>query len=306
MLLQWDLNNKDLHKKYVELCDNEFEIYFNSIVQNILAFNKVKILTVSGPSSSGKTTIALKLASELADYGIKTKIISMDNFYKNHEDAPKKPDGKPNFETIDALDVKLLIKCLSEAVEFNKTKLPKFDFKTGKRKEEYNDFNLHENEMIIMEGIHALNPQITDNLPGENIKSIYTTIGEKVYMPGDIIFSKRDIRILRRLIRDNKYRGATPEFTFMLWETVRESESLYIFPYENNAHIKINSFYKYELNVIKDQALKLLPEIKTESKYYNKAQELINKLSYVIPIDENLVPSRSLIREFIGGESIYY
>ena len=306
MLLQWDLNNKSLHKKYVELCDDEFEIYFDNIVQNILAFNKVKILTISGPSSSGKTTVALKLASELLKFGVNAKIISMDNFYKNHADSPKKTDGSPNFETIDALDIDLIIKCLNEAVIYNKTKLPKYDFLTGKRKEELKDFELHDHDMIIIEGIHGLNPKIIDNLPCENIKSIYTTIGEKVFLPDDIIFSKRDIRLLRRLIRDYKYRGATPEFTFQLWETVRESESLYIFPYENNAHIKINSFYKYELNVIKEQALKLLPEIKEESKYYEKARELINKLSYVISIDEELVPSRSLIREFIGGNSIYY
>jgi uridine kinase len=304
--LQWDLNNKDLHKKYVELCDNEFEIYFEAVVQNILAFKKVKILTVSGPSSSGKTTIALKLACDLREKGIEAKIMSMDNFYKNREDMPKKPDGQYDFETIGALDTELLIKCLNEAVKFNRTKLPKFNFKTGRR-EEYRDFELCENEMIIIEGIHALNPQITDNLPVENIKSIYTTIGEKVYMPpGDIIFSKRDIRILRRLIRDYKYRGASPQFTFMLWETVREAEGKYIFPYENNAHIKINSFYKYELNVIKEQALKLLPEIKSDSKYYNKARELTEKLSHVIAIDDALVPAGSLIREFIGGESLYY
>ena len=306
MLLQWDLNNKDLHKKYVELCENEFDIYFDGIVQNILAFNKVKILTISGPSSAGKTTTALKLASELSKYGIISKIISMDNFFKNHSDILKKPDGNPNFETIEALDIKLMLKCLNEAVEFNKTKLPKYDFKTGKRKDEYKDFELHDHEMIIIEGIHGLNPRIIDNLPGENIKSIYTTIGEKVYLPDDIIFSKRDIRFLRRLIRDHKYRGASPEYTFLLWESVKESESLYIFPYENNANIKINSFYKYELNVIKHQALELLTEIEKDSQYYEKAVELINKLSHVIEIDEELVPSRSLIREFIGGNSIYY
>ena len=305
MLLQWDLNNKNLHKKYIDLCDDEFEIYFDNVVQNILAFNKVKILTISGPSSSGKTTVALKLISELSKYGVTAKIISMDDFYKNREDTPIKQNGEIDFETIDALDTELMINCLNEAVFFNKTKLPKFNFKTGIR-EGYKDFELYDNEIIIIEGIHGLNPKIIDNLPVENIKSIYTTIGEKVFLPGDIIFSKRDIRFLRRLIRDNKYRGAIPEFTFMLWETVREGEDLYIFPYENNAHIKINSFYKYELNVIKEQALKLLAEIKQESEYYEKALNMINKLSYVISIDGDFVPSRSLIREFIGGNSIYY
>ena len=306
MLLQWDLNNKNLHKKYVELCDDDFEIYFNGIVQNILAFNKIKILTISGPSSSGKTTIALKLASELSKFGVNAKIISMDNFYKDRVKIPLNHDGQYNFETIEAIDINLMIKCLNEALKFNKTTLPKYDFKTGVRNDDCKVFELHEHDIIIIEGIHGLNPKIIGNLPSENVKSIYTTIGEKVFLHNDIIFSKRDIRFLRRLIRDYKYRAAAPEYTFMLWETVRESESLYIFPYENNAHIKINSFYKYELNVIKEQALKLLTQINKDSKYYEKAAELTDKLSYVTAIGEELVPSRSLIREFIGGDSLYY
>ena len=305
MLLQWDLNNIESHKKYVELCDNEFEMYFEGIIQNILAFKKLKILTISGPSSSGKTTIALKLASELANHEITAKIISMDNFYKNKHEVPRKENGDPNFETIEALDTDLIIKCLTEAVKTQKTILPKYDFKTGRRTDAYKDIELKDHEMLIMEGIHALNPHIIDNLPFENIKSIYTTIGEKVYLPNGVIFSKRDIRLLRRLIRDHKYRAATPEFTFMLWDTVRESESLYIFPYENNAHIKINSFYKYELNVIRQQAQKLLNLIQEESKYYEKSLELTNKLSHIIPIDESHVPKHSLIREFIGNSAYY-
>ena len=306
MLLQWDLKNKELHEKYVELYDDEFEKYFENIVENILAFNKVKILTISGPTSSGKTTTALKLGTDLKKFDINAKIISMDDFYKNRSDVPKKPDGIPDFEKIDAIDTNLLINCLQEAINYNKTRLPKYDFKTGTRKPDLVDFELCEKELIIMEGMHALNPKILDNLPGENVRSIYTTIGEKVYLPNDIIFSRRDIRFLRRLIRDYKYRAASPEYTFLLWDSVREGEDLYIFPYENNAHIKINSFYKYELNVIKTQALELLAVIEENSRYYKKAQELMHKLSYVISIDEELVPSRSLIREFIGGNSLYY
>jgi uridine kinase len=305
LLLQWDLNNKAVHKKYVEICDNHFEEYFEGIVQNILSFSKVKVLTISGPTSSGKTTTALKIASDLKKLKVNAKIISMDDFYMNNDVTPLKPDGTPDFETIDALDTDFLIKCLNEAITFNKTKLPKFSFKTGRRKPDLIDFELGKNEIIIMEGMHGLNPRILDNLPVESVKSIYTTIGEKVYLPNDIVFSRRDIRLLRRLIRDYKYRGAAPEYTFILWDGVREGEDLYIFPYENNAHIKINSFYKYELNVIKLQALDLLAEIKAESEYYNKAQELMHKLSYVISINEELVPSRSLVREFIGDSEYY-
>ena len=306
MVLQWNLENKELHKEYVKLCDDEFEIYFNGIVQNILAFSKIKVLTISGPTSSGKTTTALKLGADLKKHNVKTKIISMDNFYKDRDDIPKKTDGTQDFETIEALDTALLIKCLSEAIDHNKTKLPKYSFRTGSRKSEWTDFELGEKDIIIIEGMHGLNPMIIDSLPIESVRSIYTNIGEKVYMPKDVIFSKRDIRLLRRLIRDYKYRGASPEFTFLLWDGVRKSEELYIFPYENNAHIKINSIYQYELNVIKSQALNLLAEIKENSSYYEKAQELTDKLSNVISINEEFVPGRSLIREFIGDSEYYY
>ena len=133
MLLQWDLNNKDLHSEYVRLYDDEFEIYFESIVQNILSFSKVKVLTISGPTSSGKTTTALKLASKLKTGGINTQVISMDDFYIDRDDVPKKSDGTPDFETIDALDIDLLIRCLNEAIIYNKTSLPKYNFKISKQ-----------------------------------------------------------------------------------------------------------------------------------------------------------------------------
>ena len=305
MLLQWDLNNKNLHKRYVEICDEEFEVYFENIVQNILAFNKVKVLTISGPSSAGKTTTAYKLACNLKADGMDTKIISMDNFYKNREDYARRPDGTLDYETIDSLDTDFLIQCLNEAITLGKTKLPKYSFAEGKREPDLVDFELGDHEMVIMEGIHGLNPRIMDNLPIENVRSIYTTIDDKVFLPDEIVFSRRDIRLLRRLVRDYKYRGATPEYTFVLWDGVQQGEEKYIFPYENSAYIKINSFYKYELNVVKNQAMELLPHIKSDSDYYAKAQELLHKLSHVIAIDEEYVPSRSLIREFIGG-SIYH
>ena len=307
MFLQWDLNDKNLHQKYIELCEQEFETYFNEVVQSIAAFHRqdLKVLTIAGPTSSGKTTIALKLSRELSKLGITAKIISMDNFFKDTDKMETKEDGTPNFEALGAVDVELLIKCINEAIHDNQTQMPAFDFIRGRRADELKEFKLGKNEIMIVEGIHGLNPRITDNFPGQNLKSIYVTIGEKVFIPNDIIFSKRDVRILRRMIRDYKYRGASPEFTFMLWETVRESESIYIFPYEPNADIRINSLHRYELSVMRSQAEELLFGIEKDSPYYDKARELINKLSYVPYIDESLVPDSSLVREFIG-DSIYY
>ena len=307
MFLQLDLNDKNLHQNYVELCEKVFETYFNEVVQNINAYHKnnLKVLTIAGPTSSGKTTIALKLSRELIKIGITAKIISMDNFFKNRDDMEKKANGNPNFEVIEAIDTQMLIKCINEAINHNKTKMPEFNFAAGRREEKFNDFELNENEIMIIEGIHGLNPKIVNNFAKENLKSIYVTIGEKVFLPNDIVFSKRDVRFLRRLIRDYKYRGASPETTFRLWETVRENESVHIFEYEPNADIKINSFHRYELSVMRKQAEGLLINIDNENPYYCRAQELMNKLSHVPYIDESLVPKSSLVREFIG-DSIYY
>ena len=307
MFLQWDLNNKNLHQNYVELCEKVFETYFDEVVQNIVAFHKqhLKVLTIAGPTSSGKTTIALKLSRELSKSGITANIVSMDNFFKNKVDMEKKEDGKPNFEILEAIDVEMLIKCINEAIQYEKTKLPVFNFLTGTREDELKDFTLGENEIMIIEGIHGLNPKIMDNFAKEYLRSIYVTVGEKIFLPNDIVFSRRSIRFLRRLIRDYKYRGASPELTFMLWETVCESEGLYIFPYESNADIKINSYHRHELSVMRKQAEELLSNIEKDSSYYERAQGLIRRLVYVPYIDESLVPKSSLVREFIG-DSIYY
>ncbi|GHV13131.1 hypothetical protein FACS1894219_07460 [Clostridia bacterium] len=160
MLLQWDLSDKSLHEKYVALADDEFEENFKRVVLNIHAFKKIKVLTISGPSSAGKTTTAMKLASDLKLYGVTAKIISMDDFYRNTDNAPRKPDGSPDYETLDALDTDLLIDCLKGVAHGNTVNIPRFNFKTGKREDQMRELSLAENEIVIMEGIHGLNPRV--------------------------------------------------------------------------------------------------------------------------------------------------
>lgn len=299
MLFQWDLNKEEQHKNFIELSEMQFNKRIMSAVSNI-ANMSLKVITIAGPTSSGKTTTAAKISELLnKEHGIKSKIISLDDFYKDKKDVPKREDGSYDFEVIDAIDVGLILKCVDELTEKNKTLVPKFDFKRGARCDEYEPMTLDKDELVIMEGLHGLNPAIIDNLPKGKFKSVYITIAEKIYMPGNIVISKRDVRLMRRLIRDYKHRNATPELTFQLWDIVCESENVTIFPFEHDADYYINSLHDYEVCVVKRQVEELLQKIGRGSKYYTKAVELIEKLELVPSIDEALVPEDSLLREFI-------
>lgn len=300
MLFQWDLNKEEQHKNFIELSEMQFNKRIMAVVSNISNIEGVKVITIAGPTSSGKTTTASKISELLyKEDEIKSKIISLDDFYKDKKEVPKREDGSYDFEVIEAIDVELVLKCLNELIEKNETLIPKFDFKRGARREEYDPMKIEKDELVIIEGLHGLNPAIIDNLPKGKFKSVYITIAEKIYMPGNIVISKRDVRLMRRLIRDYKHRNATPELTFQLWEIVCESENVTIFPFEHNADYYISSLHDYEVCVVKHQVEELLEKIGRGSKYYTKAVELIEKLALVPSIEEGLVPEDSLLREFI-------
>ena len=299
MLFQWDLNKKEQHGDFIELSEMLFNKRINAAVSSIATVEGLKVITIAGPTSSGKTTTAFKFSESLyREYKIKSKIISLDDFYKNKSEIPRKADGSLDFEVVGAIDVALILKCVNELITNHETFTPKFDFMIGGRgKDEH--MTLAGDEVVILEGLHGLNPAITDNLPKGKFKSVYITIAEKMYLPGNIVISQRDVRLMRRLIRDYKYRNAAPERTFELWESVCDSEEVTIFPFEYNADFYINSLHDYEVCVVKRQAEELLKRIAEDSKYRPKADDLIHKLAHVPEIDEGLVPKDSLLREFI-------
>jgi len=305
MFYNWDMANENLHRRFIEICDAEFDRRIDDIAKYILSAHNLKICAVAGPSSSGKTTTALKLRRKISSSGKICHTVSMDNFFKNRDDVPLKDDGSHDFECIGAVDTPLLFQCLEEAITKGSTNIPHFSFKRGGRQPETTPLSVKAGDLIIIEGIHGLNPLITEKLERFGFKSIYISVDEKVYLPSGELFKKRDVRFIRRLVRDFNFRGASPEYTFKLWENVRLGEDNYIFPLEKFADIIINSLHGYELCVMKNKALELLGTIDLSGKYGERTAELIGKLGQIIPIDEKLVPSTSLIREFIGGSEYY-
>ncbi len=270
------------------------------VSQNINQDSAKKIVMLAGPSGSGKTTTAGKIRENLEKLGHKAYTVSLDDFYKNIGTGPKNADGTYDFESIYSLDLDLIHKCLQELIVKNESELPLFDFMTGKRKEETNKIKLDDEDVIIVEGLHALNPEIVETLPEENLYKIYISVRSRIYENEDVVLSKRDLRFIRRMTRDFKFRNSPVEHTYDLWPKVAEGEDKYLFPFEDNADYKINSVHIYEPCVFKKEATELLSAVKPDSPNYEKSQRLIKGLSKFPEIKKSSVPENSLLREFLG------
>ena len=286
---------------FIKECEERYNNKIESIARNIAETEKVEIVMLAGPSSAGKTTTAKKLRQHLEAFGVKSYTVSLDDFYVDNCDAPRFPDGTPDFETVDALDIECFQKKMAELIEKGETDLPEFDFLTGKRKEKYNHIKITDNDVIIVEGLHALNPRITDHLPEERLLKIYINVSSRIYdEKKNILFNKRNMRFIRRMVRDYKFRGNSVEDSHRMWLTVCYGEDMYLFPFKDNADVTINTIHLYETCLLKNTAIKLLEEISKESEFYKESQRLIRNLSKFPEIDSSKVPENSLMREFIG------
>ncbi len=284
---------------------NEWEERYNNkidaIAKRVYESGVSEIIMIAGPSSAGKTTTAKKLRQSLKERGVGSYTVSLDDFYLNNEDSPRFPDGTPDFETVYCLDIKCFQEKMKELLEKGECDLPEFDFLEGKRKAEYNHIKLNKNDVIIVEGLHALNPIITDHLPKERLLKIYINVSSRIYdEKGDIILNKRNMRFIRRLVRDYKFRGSDVLNTYKLWISVCYGEDTYLFPYKDNADIKINTIHLYESCVLRESAIKLLSEVNKDSEFYKDSQRLIRSLMKFPIINPDKVPEDSLLREFLG------
>ena len=257
------------------------------------------LVMLTGPSSSGKTTTALLLKKAIENSGRRAKVISLDDFYRSQDKVYTFEDGTTDYETVKALDVDYIGECLYKLMNEGRCKLPRFSFITKKR-EYYVETVAEKDDIIIVEGLHALNPVITDSLENEQMVKIYVSVSSRIYEGDDVLMSKRDIRLVRRLIRDYYFRDSSPENTFYLWNGVRMGEDRYLFPYSDRADIKIDSIHPYELSVFRKTAIKVLDCMDTNSVYYPSASELKNKLMKFASMKESFVPDGSLLHEFIG------
>lgn len=298
-----DLNEVILKGKINEIIQVSEAIHDRKMVELVLDIEKeedVKMVLIAGPSSSGKTTFAQKLGVQLKLTGYNPITITMDNYFKERIENPVFEDGSYNFECVEALDVELFNKNMQELTEGKTVELPEFDFKLGTKKFKGNMLKLGEKDILIIEGIHALNPILTKFTKDENKYKIYIAPIATLNIDGYTKISSSDTRFLRRMVRDYTTRGHSVERTFELWNNVKKGEELYIFPFVNSANWIYNTSLIYEPSVIKAYAQSLLLQISRSSIYYSDARRLYEYLNNFLPMETKDIPIDSIIREFIG------
>lgn len=264
--------------------------------------NKVKIVLIAGPSSSGKTTTCNKLSMYLRSFGMNPRTLSMDNYFVAREKTPKDEYGNYDFECIEAVDLELFNKQVKQIVEGGSVRTPVFDFVTGQPDfESGEEISLEKDDVLIIEGIHALNPLLLSDIPKKNKYKIYIAPFTCLTLDDQNRISTSDNRLLRRIIRDNKHRGNSVEMTLEKWDSVRRGEENNIFPYQDEADQLFNTALIYEIGVLKTYVEPLLYSVDINSPYYSEAKRLINMLKMFLPIPSEDIPKDSLLREFIGG-----
>lgn len=258
------------------------------------------IVLLAGPSSSGKTTTAGKIAQKIKNSGRNAYTLSLDDYYRNAADIPLTEKGLKDFENVSALDIDLIHRTFSDLIEKRTAQVPEFDFVSGTRKPETRKLELKKDDLIIVEGIHALNPVITKGLDESHITKVYISVSSRVTDDsGRVVFSKRNLRLVRRMIRDYHYRNTSVEKTLSQWQEVLKGEDKYIFPFERNASFRIDSFHPYEPCLFKSEAVELLGTVGEDSGVYPIASELKNSFSELDTIDMSKLPADSLLREFV-------
>ena len=262
--------------------------------------DKVRIILMAGPSSSGKTTTSRKLSMYLRSFGLKIRPISMDDYFLEKEETPLGPDGKPDFESLSAMDLKLFDEQIEKLLNNEEVTIPIYNFILGKK--EFNEkVKLSENEILVIEGIHGLDTNILTNIPREKKYKIYLSALTELNMDNHNRISTTDNRLLRRIIRDNRTRGYDVTHTLEAWGKVREGEEKYIFPYQDDADSTFNTGLIYEIGTLKTYVEPLLYSVDDDSPYYEEAKRLIDFLRLFLPIPSDAIPADSIIREFIGN-----
>lgn len=265
--------------------------------------NRLKLVLIAGPSSSGKTTTSKRIATQLKVLGLRPIVLEMDNYFLNRTETPLDENGAYNFETIRAMDVPFLNEQLTSLLEGREVEIPYFDFLTGTRSFRGKKLKLEDDQILIMEGIHALNPALTEKIPLGVKFRIYASALTSLSMDENNGISTTDTRMIRRMVRDAQFRGAKAEETILRWPSISAGERKNIFPFQEQADVMFNSALLYELAVLKTYAQPLLHQILPVSPAYPQALRLLNFLSYftqIHPADEQFIPYESVVREFIG------
>lgn len=276
-----------------------------NIADMIAQDREKKIVLIAGPSSSGKTTFAQRLGIQLRVNGIEAVTLSMDNYFVNREDNPRDENGNYDFECLEAIDVKLFNEQLTALLNGEEVSLPTFDFTTGTRKYLGNMAKLKENQVLVIEGIHGLNEKLTPSIPRSKKFKIYISALTSLNIDDYNRISTTDSRLLRRMLRDSKYRNHPAIATLKMWPSVRRGEEKYIFPFQEEADVMFNSSLVYEIAVLKTYVEPLLACVDRNEPEFSEAKRLYEFLGYFLPIEKDDIPINSIIREFIGGGCFY-
>ncbi len=277
------------------------EKQLGNIAMEIAAKHDKKMIMIAGPSSSGKTTFSHRLSIQLLAHGLRPHTIGVDNYFVEREDTPKDEDGNYNFECLGAIDVELFNEHMSALLRGEEVSMPTFNFLTGKKEFKGNTLRLGAEDVLVIEGIHCLNDALSHSLPKENKYKIYLSALTQLNIDEHNRIATTDGRMIRRMVRDARTRGASARKTISMWPSVRRGEDENIFPYQGDADVMFNSALIYELAVLKQYAEPLLFGIRQGEPEYLEAKRLLKFLNYFQGIDSNLVPNNSILREFIGG-----
>lgn len=291
--------------EFVNMCETKHNHQLNelgNLIQNNI--DNIRLIAVAGPSSSGKTTFTTRLRIELMSRGIKPVMISIDDYYLSREVAPKNEDGTPDLEHVDALDVDLFNRDMLALIRGQEVTLPHFDFKIGKRKPG-KTVRLSIDTPVMIEGIHALNDKLTRSIPKHQKFNVYIAPQTQLHIDNHNPISITELRLLRRIVRDQKYRNSSAEDTLSMWSSVRNGEFKWIYPNQSHANYVFNSELSYEFAVLKKHAVLQLQAISSDNEYFITANRLLKFLKYFKDIEDDIVPNNSLLREFIGGSSFH-
>lgn len=304
-----DLNNiSDLNKiistgnvgNLIYMCEIEQNGRLYDVAKAINANPDIKLVLIAGPSSSGKTTTSRKLSLYLKSMGLKPHSLSIDDYFLDRDKTPCKPNGEPDFESLDAINLDLFNEHLTKLLNYEEVTLPEYNFIEGKSEFNKKRLKLGEKDILIIEGLHALNEKLTFSVEKNHKYMIYISPLTSINLDNHNRISTSDNRILRRMIRDNRYRGYSAAATLAKWQDVREGEEKYVFPYQDVADTVFNTSLVYELGVLRLYAEPLLFSVKDDDPYYGEAIRLLNLLRNVLPITSDMIPLDSIIREFIG------
>ena len=299
--------NREIYKgkitNFVKSTELNFNLSINEAAKEIVASDKIKYVLIAGPSSSGKTTVTKRIASYFEIYGKHTVVISIDDYFKERNETPKDAEGNKDYECVEAIDVEYLRNDVKRLLRGEEIYMPSFNFITGHKEVSSKKIKLQKDSIILFEGLHALNPSVLDFLPDEEKYKIYVSPFIPLRLDEHNYISLNDLRLIRRMVRDFRTRGASVNDTLAYWQKVRAGEEKYIIPYISSANRIINTSLPYEVGVLKILVEPLLYSVTKDEPYYNEARRLLNFLKQFFTINTEYVPKVSILREFIGGDN---